>query len=44
MKCDDIPSGLDLCLFDFGVNAGSGRAAKFLQQMIGTTVDGGIGP
>ena len=44
MKCDDIPSGLDLCLFDFGVNAGPGRAAKFLQQMIGTTVDGGIGP
>ena len=44
MKCVDIPSGLDLCLFDFGVNAGPGRAAKFLQQMIGTTVDGGIGP
>ena len=44
MKCDDIPSGLDLCLFDFGVNAGPGRAAKFLQSMIGTTVDGGIGP
>ena len=44
MKCDDLPSGLDLCVFDFGVNAGPGRAAKFLQQMIGTTVDGGIGP
>ena len=44
MKCDDIPTGLDLCLFDFGVNAGPGRAAKFLQSMIGTTVDGGIGP
>ena len=44
MKCDDLPSGLDLCVFDFGVNAGPGRAAKFLQSMIGTTVDGGIGP
>ena len=44
MKGDDLPSGLDLCVFDFGVNAGPGRAAKFLQQMIGTTVDGGIGP
>jgi lysozyme family protein len=32
-----------LC-FDFGVNAGTGRAAKYLQRMIGTTVDGGIGP
>ena len=43
-KCDDLPNGLDLCVFDFGVNAGPGRAAKFLQRMIGTTVDGGIGP
>jgi lysozyme family protein len=44
MKCDSIPSGLDLCVFDFGVNAGTGRSAKFLQTMIGTTADGGIGP
>ena len=36
--------GLDLCVFDFGVNAGTGRSAKYLQKMIGTTVDGGIGP
>ena len=44
MKGDDLPGGLDLCVFDFGVNAGPGRADKFLQSMIGTTVDGGIGP
>ena len=44
MKGDELPGGLDLCVFDFGVNAGPGRAAKFLQQMIGTVVDGGIGP
>ncbi|MBO01861.1 MAG: hypothetical protein CMG35_04405 [Candidatus Marinimicrobia bacterium] len=44
MKCDDLPRGLDLCVFDFGVNAGTGRSAKYLQRMIGTTVDGGIGP
>ena len=43
-KCDDLPGGLDLCVFDFAVNAGPGRAAKYLQEMIGTTVDGGIGP
>lgn len=43
-KCNDLPSGLDLCVFDFAVNAGPGRAAKYLQSMIGTTVDGGIGP
>jgi len=44
VKGDDLPSGLDLCVFDFGVNAGTGRAAKALQQIIGTTPDGGIGP
>lgn len=44
MRCDDLPSGLDLCLFDFGVNAGTGRAVKKLQAIIGTAVDGGIGP
>ena len=43
MKCDDVPAGLDLCLFDFGVNAGTGRSAKYLQRMIGTVADGGIG-
>jgi lysozyme family protein len=44
VKGDHLPAGLDLCVFDFGVNAGTGRAAKFLQKMIGTTPDGGIGP
>ena len=44
LKGDDLPSGLDLCVFDFGVNAGPGRAAKYLQTMIGTVADGGIGP
>ena len=44
LKGDDLPAGLDLCVFDFGVNAGTGRAAKYLQQMIGATPDGGIGP
>jgi len=44
VKGDDLASGLDLCIFDFGVNAGTGRAAKFIQEMIGVTADGGIGP
>ena len=44
MRGDDLPNGLDLCVFDFGVNAGPGRAAKYLQTMIGSTPDGGIGP
>ena len=44
VKGDQLPSGLDLCVFDFGVNAGTGRAAKYLQRMIGSTPDGAIGP
>ena len=44
VKGDHPPSGLDLCVFDSCVNAGTGRAAKYLQTMIGTVADGGIGP
>ena len=44
VKGDDLPSGLDLAVFDWAVNSGTGRAAKKLQSMIGTTADGGIGP
>mgnify|MGYP003325169904 FL=1 len=44
VKGDQLPSGLDLCVFDFGVNAGTGRAAKYLQTMVGATADGAIGP
>ena len=44
VKGDDLHPALALCIFDFGVNAGTGRAAKYLQVMIGTVADGGIGP
>ena len=44
VKGDHLPAGLDLCIFDFAVNAGPGRAAKMIQEMIGVTVDGGICP
>lgn len=44
VKGDDLPGGLDLCVFDFGVNAGTGRAAKYLQNLVGATADGAIGP
>jgi len=44
VKGNQLPSGLDLCCFDFGVNAGTGRAAKYLQSMVGATADGAIGP
>ena len=41
MKGDDLPNGLDLYVFDFGVNAGL-HIYKYLQTMIGTVADGGI--
>ena len=44
IRGDDLPSGLDLCVFDAAVNAGVGRASKFLQQAVGVTADGQIGP
>jgi len=44
VKGDSLPAGLDLCVFDFGVNAGPGRAAKYLQNLVGAGADGAIGP
>jgi len=43
-KCDELPSGLDLAVFDFAVNAGLGRAIKILQGVCGVERDGSIGP
>jgi lysozyme family protein len=43
-KCDDLPSGVDWSVMDWGVNSGTSRAAKALQRIIGVTADGGIGP
>lgn len=42
--CDSIYVGLDLCLFDFAIQAGSDVAIKHLQRTIGSTQDGVIGP
>ena len=42
--CDDLPSGVDWSVFDWGVNSGMGRAAKALQRVVGVTADGAIGP
>lgn len=40
---DDLPSGLDYAVFDFAVNSGPSRAAKFLQRIVGAEQDGVIG-
>ena len=42
--CEVLPKGLDYVVFDFAVNAGTGRAVKTLQQMLGLVADGVIGP
>lgn len=44
IKGDDLPSGVDYAAYDLAVNSGVGRAAKYLQQIAGVTVDGAIGP
>jgi lysozyme family protein len=44
LSCDNLPQGVDYAVFDFGVNAGTGRASKFLQQAVGAVPDGVIGP
>ena len=43
-KCNDLHGGVDLVVFDVAVNSGTGRAAKFLQEAVGATADGSIGP
>jgi lysozyme family protein len=41
---DQLPEGLDYCLFDFAVNSGANRAARFLQRCLNLDEDGKIGP
>ncbi|WP_208990070.1 glycoside hydrolase family 108 protein [Pseudovibrio brasiliensis] len=43
VRADDLPSGLDYCVFDFAVNSGPSRAAKTLQKILGVKADGFIG-
>ncbi|RWC46747.1 MAG: hypothetical protein EOS55_17420 [Mesorhizobium sp.] len=40
----ELPDGVDHAVFDFAVNSGSGRAAKYLQAAVGVAQDGRIGP
>lgn len=42
-RCDDLPSGLDYCVFDFAINSGAFRAARYLQKAAGVADDGQIG-
>ena len=44
VKGDELPAGVDYVVFDTAINSGPGRAAKLLQEVIGVTPDGAIGP
>jgi len=39
-----LPDGVDYAVFDFAVNSGPARAAKYLQAVVGVAQDGKIGP
>jgi lysozyme family protein len=43
-SCNDLPAGIDYAVFDCAVNSGPGRAIKLLQEAVGATPDGAIGP
>jgi len=44
VKGDDLPAGVDYCVFDCAVHSGPGRATKLLQEVVGVKPDGSIGP
>ena len=47
LRADALPAGVDLSVFDMGVNAGNWRSARLLQRALGFAgdeVDGCIGP
>jgi lysozyme family protein len=35
MRCDELPPGVDYCIFDYGVNSGIGRAPRILRRLLG---------
>lgn len=39
----ELPDGIDYAVFDLAVNSGVGRAARFLQTIVGAVQDGKIG-
>lgn len=42
VRGEDLPAGVDLAVFDFGVNSGVSRSSKYLQALVGTKQDGVI--
>jgi len=40
MRADELPAGVDYCVFDYAVNSGTGRAPKVLQRVLAVGVTG----
>jgi lysozyme family protein len=43
-RCGDMPGGIDLMVFDFGVNSGPRTAVRAIQRLVGVKDDGSVGP
>lgn len=44
VRGDELPPGVDLCVFDYGVNSGPSRSISHLQEVLGVKIDGFMGP
>jgi lysozyme family protein len=44
IRADELPAGVDYCLYDFSINSGAARAVKHLQAAVGVLQDGKVGP
>ena len=44
IRADELPRGLDLCLFDAAVNMGPATAVRLLQRILHVAEDGVVGP
>lgn len=42
-RCDELPVGVDYCVFDYAVNSGVNRAVRHLQEVLGVFADGQVG-
>lgn len=43
LRCGELPPGVDMLVFDAGVNCGVGIGARLLQRALGVTDDGHVG-
>lgn len=44
IRGDELPAGVDYVVFDCAINSGPVKAARMLQEVVGVTADGNIGP